>query len=197
MKASVFTVILIVLLSCQIGFTQIKTEEKRSTVNKATGDTVLTESLIISQVEDITPRNNMIIVNPLKFLLFYNLSFFHKITDQTAIGGGVQFPTVSGMDGYGLNFEVRVHPSKKSLRGFYVAPNLSYNRLNSNEEGENLTAFSLGALVGWQWFPGDDFAIGLGIGADYYIGSTETTGGELEKYNGFIPAIRFDIGYAW
>ncbi len=196
MKQSVGT-LCILLLSCQIGFTQIKKEEKRTSIDTATGDTVITESLIISTEEDITPRNHMIIVNPLKFFLFYNLSYLHKISDQAAIGGGVQFPTVSGLNGYGLNLELRFHPSKRSLRGFYIAPNLAYNRLHSSEEGDNLSAFSLGALVGWQWFPGDDFAIGLGIGADYYTGSAKSAGGDLEDYTGFVPAIRFDIGYAW
>lgn len=197
MKESLFGIILLVFLSCQVGFTQIKTEEKRTTVNKTTGDTVFTESLIISQEEDITPRMNMIIVNPLKFLLFYNLSYFHKLTEQAVIGAGVQFPTVSGLNGYGINLELRLHPAKKSLRGFYIAPNLSYNRLKSTEDGEQLNAFSIGALLGWQWFPGDEFAIGLGIGADYYVGSTSSSSGDLEKYDGFVPAIRFDIGYAW
>ena len=197
MKESLFGVILLVFLSCQVGFAQIKTEEKRTTVNKMTGDTVFTESLIISQEQDITPRKSMIIVNPLKFLLFYNISYFHKLTEQAAIGAGVQFPTVSGLDGYGLNLEFRLHPAKKTLRGFYFAPNLSYNRLKSTEDGEQINAFSMGALLGWQWFPGDEFAIGLGIGADYYVGSASSSSGDLEKYDGFMPAIRFDIGYAW
>jgi len=57
--------------------------------------------------------------------------------------------------------------------------------------------FSFGALVGWQWFPGDQFAIGLGIGVDYYIGAIEEDNGNMERYNGTVPALRFDIGYAW
>jgi len=49
----------------------------------------------------------MIIVNPLKFLLFYNISYFHKLSNQVAIGGGVQMPTISGLNGFGANAEVR------------------------------------------------------------------------------------------
>lgn len=197
MKTFIVAIVLIISLSCQGVFGQIKTEEKKTTVNKTTGDAIITESLIISDEEDITPRTNMIIVNPLKFLVFYNLSFFHKVNEQAAIGAGVQFPTISGIDGFGLNLELRLHPSKRTLHGFYIAPNMSYNKLSSDEDREKLDAFSLGALLGWQWFPGDDFAIGLGIGADYYISSAENSTGDLEKYKGFIPAVRFDIGYAW
>ena len=55
----------------------------------------------------------------------------------------------------------------------------------------------MGALIGWQWFPGDDFAIGLGIGADYYTGSVDENGSDFGNYSGTVPAVRFDIGYAW
>jgi hypothetical protein len=56
----------------------------------------------------------------------------------------------------------------------------------------------MGGLVGWQWFPGDQFAIGLGIGADYYFLSDDNTGNDdFEDYSGMAPALRFDIGYAW
>ena len=48
-----------------------------------------------------------------------------------------------------------------------------------------------------QWFPGDQFAIGLGIGVDYYFFSGDSNDENFNDYNGFAPALRFDIGYAW
>ena len=54
---------------------------------------------------------------------------------------------------------------------------------------------SVGGLIGWQWFPGDQFAIGLGIGVDYYFFSGEDD--DFSDINGTAPALRFDIGYAW
>ncbi len=74
------------LLSLLIGlavfssaFGQERTDEKKWTIDPETGDTIYTEAVVISQSEDITPRNNLIIINPLKFLLFYNISYFHKL----------------------------------------------------------------------------------------------------------------------
>jgi hypothetical protein len=174
-------------------FGQERKGERKWTIDPATGDTVYTESVTISETEDITPRNNMIVINPLKFLLFYNISYFHKINDGVAIGGGIQFPTLSGVNGFGLNAEVRLYPKGKNLKGFYVAPNISYNDLSS--EGDQQSITSIGGLVGWQWFPGDQFAMGLGIGADYYIFTGDDLG--LEDYDGFAPALRFDVGFAW
>ena len=193
------TLLFSLLTSCLIFFSalgQDRTDETRITVDTETGDTVLTESVIVSLTEDITPRNSMIIINPLKFLLFYNISYFHKISDHTVIGGGIQLPTISGIDGFGVNAELRFHPSGKNLRGFYFAPNVSYNNLSGDDEGdESVSITSVGGLIGWQWFPGDQFAMGLGIGVDYYFFSGEDD--DFSDINGTAPALRFDIGYAW
>ena len=178
-------------------FSQVRTEEKKKTINKNTGDTTVTQSVIISESEDITPHSHMIVINPLKFLLFYNISYYQRLSSNIAIGGGMQAPTLSGINGIGFNAEVRIHPSGKTLRGFYIAPNISYNRLSAKNTDASTSAFSIGGLVGWQWFPGDDFAMGLGIGADYYIGSSSNNGNDFGKYDGMAPALRFDIGYAW
>ncbi len=175
---------------------QDKTDETRITIDKETGDTTFTESVVISSTEDITPRNSMIVINPLKFLLFYNLSYFHKISDQVVIGGGFQMPTLSGLNGFGVNAELRFHPKGKNLKGFYFAPNVSYNNLKGDDPGdESVSITSVGGLVGWQWFPGDQFAMGLGIGVDYYFFSGDDD--DFDKLDGTAPLLRFDIGYAW
>jgi len=190
-----YIMILILLIGQQV-FAQTRTEEQRMTIEKATGDTLITESVIISRSRDITPRQNLLLINPLKFFLFYNISYMHQVSEGVVLGGGVQMPTVAGLDGFGVNAEIRFYPTGKNLAGFYIAPNISYNRL-IGEEDELLNAFSIGALAGWQWFPGDEFAIGLGIGADYYTGSGTDNSGPSEHYSGFVPAVRFDIGYTW
>ncbi len=174
---------------------QERTEESKRTINKATGDTTLTESVIISQSEDITPRKYMFVVNPLKFILFYNLSYFQKVNNNLVIGGGIQVPTISGVDGFGFNLEARFYPKGKNLRGFYVAPNIAFNHIKSGDVETN--PFSVGVLAGWQWFPGDQFAMGFGIGIDYYMGNVSFDDDDLGNYDGSAPALRFDIGYAW
>jgi len=109
-----------------------------------------------------------------------------------ALGVGVQSPTISGLDGFGINAEMRFYPRGKSLRGFYLAPNVSVNSLQS--DGSTNTISSFGILIGWQWFPGEDFAMGLGIGIDHYVGSGDSG---YSQVNGNAPALRFDIGFAW
>jgi len=192
---SITMIVAFVLIASAFG--QEKTGERKWTIDPETGDTIYTESVIISVTEDITPRTSMIIINPLKFLLFYNISYFHKISDGVAFGGGIQFPTPKGISGFGVNAEARFYPTGRNLRGFYFAPNVSYNNLTDDDDDETLSITSIGGLVGWQWFPGDQFAIGLGIGADYYFFTGESDDEDFDDYDGFAPTLRFDIGYAW
>ena len=172
---------------------QVVTTETKTSRDSATGKTTTTYATTVSTSEDITPRRNMLVINPLKFFLFYNLSYFRAVSPAIAVGGGVQFPTISGLGGFGVNAETRFYPSERALRGFYAAPNVSYNTLSIDDE--SASAYSIGILIGWQWFPGDDFAMGLGIGVDYYKGSSDHE--DFLKYDGTSPALRFDIGYAW
>ncbi|MBU1101201.1 MAG: hypothetical protein KKA84_12440 [Bacteroidetes bacterium] len=198
---SLLTLALIFALTMSV-FGQEKTKETKTTTNKESGETVTTESVIISESEDITPRTHMLIINPLKFLLFYNITYYNKVSDNLVVGGGIQTPTIKGLTGVGVNFEMRYYPTGKNMRGFYLAPNVAYNSIKS-DEGKT-SPFSMGALVGWQWFPSDQFAIGLGIGTDYYSGSSSSSSNHWDdddddfgSYNGWVPALRFDIGFAW
>jgi len=180
-------ILLSLLIFTSMSFGQVRTDEKKKTVNKETGDTTYTESVIITESIDITPRNHMFILNPLKFLLFYNISYFHKISESVIVGGGIQVPTPAGVNGFGINVEVRIYPNGNNMKGFYIAPNISYNSLSS-EEG-TADPFSFGA--------GEQFAMGLGIGLDYYTGSVQESGQDLENFSGTVPALRFDIGYVF
>lgn len=194
MKRLAMILVLLIFCDSQLSFAQDKTTEKRVTADSK-GNKDSTETVIISNTEDITQRTSMLIINPLKFFLFYNLSYFHRINNSIAVGGGFQLPTLKGINGFGVNAEIRFHPSKKSLRGFYIAPNISFNNLSTSGSGSDARVFSIGVLVGWQWFPGDDFAMGLGIGIDRYFLSNSKDA--FNSYDGNVPAIRFDIGYAW
>ena len=191
MKNLIYLFTVIILLSSAL-LAQVKIDEKKMVINKVTGDTTYTESVIISESEDITPRNSMITINVLKFFFFYNISYYHKVSESVVVGAEIHIPTYTELYGIGINLEVRLHPKGKNMRGFYIAPNASYNSLaNYNEKNENV--FSLGGLLGWQWFPGDEFAMGLGLGIDYYFGSKD----KYSRLNGTMPALRFDVGYAW
>ena len=204
MKISITAFLLVIILflfGVRTSDAQIRTEGTKTEVDSVTGQSKTTSYVDVKKEEDITPRHNMIVVNPLKFFLFYNLSYFHAFSKTIAGGIGLQTPTFNNISGFGVNAEVRFYPSEKALRGFYVAPNFSFNSLkfvgySYDNSDTKFDATSIGVLLGWQWFPGDDFAMGLGIGLDHYFGSASNAG-YFKSYNGNVPALRFDIGYAW
>ena len=202
-----FSAVLLFLVLAGNSFAQIKTEGTRTEKDSATGATKTITYTEVKEEEVITPRHNMITVNPLKFILFWNLTYYHSFNSVVAGGIGFQMPTLSHTGGYGFNAEVRFYPSRKALRGFYIAPNVSFNHLTDdyfyNIDGSTSTlstdVFSVGVLVGWQWYIGDDFAIGLGIGADHYFSSNNGSDyySLFSSYIGTVPSLRFDIGYGW
>ena len=166
---------------------QQKTTETRTPVDSTT-------TIVISDTQDITPRNNVLLVNPLEFFIFYNLTFLHRLNDNSAMAVGARTPTLARVGGAGINAEYRYYPKGTALKGFYFAPIASINRLTADDE--SLTATSVGARAGWQWFAGRDFSIGFGLGLDYYV-AEDSDDGDLSEYSGTIPALRFNIGYSW
>src|SRR6187551_1145316 len=108
MKKLFFVLIACVaILSSSASIAQIKTEGKVTEVDSATGQVKTTTYTDVKKEEDITPRTNMITINPLKFFLFYNLSYYHAFSNNIAAGIGVQTPTLSGLSGFGVNAEMR------------------------------------------------------------------------------------------
>lgn len=201
MKRHALLVSLLMLAATAFAAAQTKTVETVTTKD-STGKETTVQVTRVGSSEDITPRNNMITINPLKFILFYNISYYHRLNNTVVVGGGLETPTISGVSGWGVLAEARIYPSGKAMRGFYVAPNISFNRVGSSNDAtsSDATTFSIGALLGWQWFPGDEFAIGFGLGVDYYFlggSADDETSIDLSDYDGLAPALRFDIGYAF
>ena len=205
MKKLSVSIILFCLIFAVNSFAQIRSEGTRTEKDSATGTTKTTTFVEVKEEEVITPRHDMITINPLKFITSWNLTYYHGFNSVIAGGIGLQMPTPAHMSGIGVNAEARIYPSRKALRGFYVAPNFSYNHLSYQYDDlyDGFTykteTYSIGVLLGWQWFPGDDFAIGLGIGIDHYFRSQSGQNFDLifDAFNGNVPALRFDIGYGW
>jgi hypothetical protein len=194
---------------------ETKTTETTVSVDSATGKSTTTYSTTVSRSEDIRQRQNVITIDPLKLLFWWNISYYRALNNSIAIGAGIQAPTgflALGSDdvdisGFGVKAEMRWYPSGKAIRGFYVAPNVAFSSLSAEltnssgtaTDGGSATTWTLGLLVGWQWLPGDDFAIGLGLGADKYFLSVsdEEDTSSFDGLDAVLPAFRFDIGYAW
>ena len=209
MKTIISILCLFAIILTGASFAQTKTTETMTTKDSMMDGVRTTITTTISETDDITPRNNMFSVSPVKYILFYNLTYFRKLSDRWAIGAGVSIPTFGGkidnqttISGFGANIEGRYYPDANAPRGFYIAPNIYYNTLSITDGGDDQFLWTTaGILLGYQFFPTKDFSVGCGVGIDYLIPS-ETFNGNSEDFSNspfprFVPALRFDIGYAW
>ncbi len=205
-KIALFVLVLFISVSARA-----QTEVKQHTVSidSATGKTTVSDETIIKKEEDITPYTDMVNINPLKFFIAYNMTWYHKIANNAAVGIGAEFGALHENTAWGMNAEFRFYPSKKSMHGFYFAPNISYVQATNVDYyfydgygSYTARTMTAGMLLGWQWFPGSDFSIGLALGADAYIPLNTSHADSYDLLGGIYgsgvyPAIRFDIGYAW
>src|SRR6266404_4743523 len=110
MKKLSISIILLCFAFATNTFAQIRIEGTRTEKDSTTGVTKTTKYVEVKQEEVITPRHDMITVNPLKFILFWNLSYYHAFNSLIAAGLGFQAPSVSHIGGIGINAEVRIYP---------------------------------------------------------------------------------------
>lgn len=176
-------------------------------IDSTRGKMVTTSSThTVESTEDVTERERMIALNPVKFWTMYNITYYQKITGNIVVGVGIQAPTAmldQNITGLGGTVEIRYYPTGKNLRGFYIAPNISYTRLKSqNSYASDVDPFSVGMLTGWQWFTRDNFGISMAIGADQYLHPSKSPGEyartiPLISYNGLMPTGRIEFSYGW
>ena len=173
---------------------------------------------IIGKSEDVTPINNMIIIDPISFFWEVNAKYYRTFSPTVVGGLGANYGWFNGIlnngSSYGINAEVRFYPSKKAPHGFYLAPNIAFNIGSGQEYAPDAngnygtttataTSMTIGGMFGWQWFPSDNFCIGLALGFNDYIhvsGPSDILSiGTIfgSTITGILPALRFDIGYGW
>ncbi len=182
MKALYLALILLLgAASTQTALGQKRTIEKRTPIDSTT---------TIVEIEDITPRHRILIVNPIRFFVLYNLAYYQSVSPGLALGAGLQIPAFDEIDGVIVQAEARFYPGKRGLKGFYLGSNLWIDSVTSDDDDARV---ELAVIAGWQWFSGKDFGIGFGLGAA--VDLTDNDG--FEFYDGHRPVVRFNIGYAF
>jgi hypothetical protein len=88
------------------------------------------------------------------------------------------------------------HEKKIVPTGFYVNPQLSLG-FGSVESDTNITTFSIGAELGYQWAWESGFTLDLGIGPNYTIISGEVDDDDFDTTNGILPSATLAIGFAF
>ena len=109
-------------------------------------------------------------------------NYWYKIfgTDVSGFGirGGYQFFLTSR--------------TKSAPEGFYIGPQISFNSLKETNTDVSVTAFGIGALIGYQWVWNSGLCLDLGIGPVYQFASES---GTETSYQGFLPNVTIALGW--
>jgi hypothetical protein len=169
---------------------------------------------------------NLVSLDVLRFLGFYNLSYTRAFSPALSLTLELETPTnfllgsIIQETGFGGRLEGRWNVAQKNLLGIYIAPVVGFNSstfragsaltqsTGTSNYSATVTWFALGAMAGYQFAPFaglPELLAGFGIGAEYNFinGTTSGTGsaptGTTVPTGGNIvyPRLRATIGYAW
>jgi hypothetical protein len=169
-------------------------------------------------------KQNLVSLDVLRFFGFYNLSYTRALTPAISLTAQVEVPTnfllgaVLQESGFGARVEGRYNFAQKNLIGIYAAPVIGFNSSTfrpgsaftgtggaTGDFSATVTWLSFGVMAGYQFAPFTglpELMTGLGIGAEYSIISSSSTGtgvpASVPTSSGITyPRIRATIGYAF
>jgi hypothetical protein len=142
---------------------------------------------------------NVIKVNPIGLAFGnINMSYQRALGSAHAVQIGANYwykvfgSEVSGLGlraGYQFFLTSR---TKSAPEGFYIGPQVSYNSFTEKETDISVSAFGIGAMLGYQWVWNSGLCLDLGIGPIYQFASESETN---ESYEGFLPNVTIALGF--
>lgn len=156
-----------------------------------------------------SPEKNVLKINTLSLFLGTGSLFYErKLSDMVSAQVGVGYLNFklwsARFNGLILTPEVRIHPRKDAIDGFYMAPYLRYQRYNLSDGGQDigsLTALGGGFLLGRQWITKSGFTMDLFFGGHYgdatAEGSSDENPEDYDHFSGFRMRMGFALGFAF
>ena len=142
---------------------------------------------------------NVIKVNPIGLAFGnINMSYQRALAKSHALQIGANYwykifgTTVSGIGVRGGYQFFLTGRTKTAPEGFYIGPQVSYNSMTEKETDISVSAFGVGAMLGYQWIWNSGLSLDLGIGPIYQFASDSETS---TSYEGFLPNVTIALGY--
>lgn len=154
-----------------------------STADSVTGGppTVMVER--ISPVEYHNKKQNLVGVDPVKILYYYNASYFRALNSSWVVGGTVQFAPGLGGDslrsrGFGIQAGAKYFFPGEGAHGWHADATLLFYSLRQADKDQTPLSFTLDG--GYLWDLGF-FFIDVKLGVEYFLVPLEERG---EDYQG-------------
>lgn len=146
---------------------------------------------------------NAVMVNLGGMALDYlNLSYYRSFGEHHAAGAyiGYLYHPVGDerITGYGYGLAYRYYPAGKALARFYYSPIIGLQQGEVvRQDRKPATGILVSGMFGWQWFPEERFAVGLGVGGRVILGGADEEDPVIRDAFGASPIITLDLGYGW
>lgn len=127
---------------------------------------------------------------------------YHRAIDSGhAVGasaGFVFYPVGNQrLTGYQFLIHYRFYPDRQALWRLYYGGQVGFGVTSATEPDARLTAALLAALVGWQYFPLENFGVGAAVGLGHRLGARNQVNPVLDRALGLQGIFMFDLGYAF
>lgn len=170
-------------------------------------------SLGILSIAASAQQKNSIKVNPVSLIVGGGndlVTYERVITDHSSIGvsaGYAEFKIDNNRYNYTSGNIFYRYYTKEALKGLYFSGKTGFGggRTKYTSDNKNMrdtyTAFTIGALVGYQWVFNSGFTIDVNGGASYlnlkYKGDTKIPKPNEVKADAFLPTLGVGLGYSF
>lgn len=149
----------------------------------------------------VIPRNAVMVNLGGLALDYLNLSYYRSLDSSNALGAyaGYLYHLIGDdrITGYGFGVSYRYYPAGRGLARFYYSPTIGIQLGDVvDDKRDQAVGVLVSAMVGWQWFPEEVFAVGLGVGARAIFGRQQDDP-VIGTAFGATPVITLDLGYGW
>lgn len=149
--------------------------------------------------------SNVVKANPIGLALGnFNVTYEKMISQSSSflVSGSYAYKLLgSDVNTFGIGAGYRyyfTHAKTPIPSGFWVTPKVGFELGSVKDNGTNhsISAFSIGAELGYQWAFQNGFVIDLGIGPNFTTIKTDDSA-TLDKLSGILPSMTLSIGYAF
>lgn len=150
---------------------------------------------------EVIPQNAVMVNLGGLALDYLNVSYYRGFDSNHALGAyvGYLYHLVGDeqIAGYGFGLSYRYYPAGRAISRFYYSPTIGLQLGDViNGQKDRATGVLVSAMIGWQWFPEEIFAVGLGFGVRAILGEGNSDP-VISNAFGASPVITLDLGYGW
>ncbi|MEJ6950744.1 hypothetical protein [Natronospora cellulosivora (SeqCode)] len=130
------------------------------------------------------------------------INYENVLSDSNSFKVGGSISSLNALDynysGFGLKGEYRFYREEEAPKGMYYGPisSFSFLAMEDNYSKVNLSLFTIGGVVGYQWIYDSNITLDLSGGINYCIANISDDYYQV-PFSGILPALYLTVGFAF